>query len=122
MEILGIISICAIAVLIVINLVVLFKKNSAINSMSDKDYIELRTYIQTCFDEQNKINEKINMIIVNSMAKNNDSVINTVTKNSGLQLQQLDAIMNRLSKILENNAESMKNATMVLQEFLKVYS
>ena len=35
------------------------------------------------------------------MSKNNDSVINTVTQNSSLQLQSLDAIMNRLSKILD---------------------
>ena len=118
MEILGIISLCVTLVLLVVNILVLFKKKDGGNAMSQKDYLELRSYIQTCFDEQNKINEKINMIIVNSMAKNNDSVINSVTKNSGLQLQQLDAIMNRLSKILDNNAESMKNATMVLQEGL----
>ena len=118
MEILGIISLCVTLVLLAVNLLVLFKKKDGGNAMSQKDYLELRSYIQTCFDEQNKINEKINMIIVNSMAKNNDSVINSVTKNSGLQLQQLDAIMNRLSKILDNNAESMKNATMVLQEGL----
>lgn len=118
MEILGIISLIAVMLLLIINIAVLFKKKTDNNFMSVKDYMELRGYIQACFEEQNKINEKINMIIVNSMAKNNDSVINTVTKNSGLQLQQLDAIMNRLSKILENNAESMKNATMVLQEGL----
>ena len=118
MEILGIISLCVTLVLLAVNILVLFKKKDGGNAMSQKDYLELRSYIQTCFDEQNKINEKINMIIVNSMAKNNDSVINSVTKNSGLQLQQLDAIMNRLSKILDNNAESMKNATMVLQEGL----
>ncbi len=118
MEILGIISLCVTLVLLVVNIFMLFKKKDSSNAMSQKDYLELRSYIQTCFDEQNKINEKINMIIVNSMAKNNDSVINSVTKNSGLQLQQLDAIMNRLSKILDNNAESMKNATMVLQEGL----
>lgn len=118
MEILGIISLCVTIVLLAVNMLILFKKKDGGNAMSQKDYLELRSYIQTCFDEQNKINEKINMIIVNSMAKNNDSVINSVTKNSGLQLQQLDAIMNRLSKILDNNAESMKNATMVLQEGL----
>lgn len=118
MEILGIISLCVTLVLLAVNMLILFKKKDGGNAMSQKDYLELRSYIQTCFDEQNKINEKINMIIVNSMAKNNDSVINSVTKNSGLQLQQLDAIMNRLSKILDNNAESMKNATMVLQEGL----
>lgn len=118
MEILGIISLCITLVLLAVNMLILFKKKDGGNAMSQKDYLELRSYIQTCFDEQNKINEKINMIIVNSMAKNNDSVINSVTKNSGLQLQQLDAIMNRLSKILDNNAESMKNATMVLQEGL----
>ena len=117
MEILEIFSLCAVIVLIAINVFVLFRKKSITGAMTE-DYHELRTYIQACFDEQNRINEKINMIIVNSMAKNNDSVINTVTQNSGLQLQQLDAIMNRLTKILDNNAESMKNATMVLQEGL----
>ena len=79
MVILGIISLCAMLVLIVVNAFVLLKK-SATSSMTEKDYLELRSYIQMCFDEQNKINEKINMLIVNSMAKNNDSVINTVTQ------------------------------------------
>ena len=118
MEVLGIISIVLLCVLLIINVYFLLKKQNTLGTMTEKDYLELRSYIQKCFDEQNNLNEKINTLIVNSMAKNNDSVINTVTQNAGLQQQQLDAIMNRLTKILENNAESMKNATLVLQEGL----
>ena len=118
MEILSIISICLMVVLICVNVFYITKKQNSLGNMTEKDYLELRTYINKCFEEQNNLNEKINLLIVNSMAKNNDSVINAVTQNAGLQQQQLDAIMNRLSKILENNAESMKNATLVLQEGL----
>ena len=118
MEILSIISICLMLVLICVNVFYITKKQNSLGNMTEKDYLELRTYINKCFEEQNNLNEKINLLIVNSMAKNNDSVINAVTQNAGLQQQQLDAIMNRLSKILENNAESMKNATLVLQEGL----
>lgn len=118
MEIAIIVGLCIICAISVTTLLVLFRKNGCVNSVCDKDIDELRQYIKLCFDEQNKLNDKINNLIINSMASNNDSVINSVTKNSGLQLQQLDAIMNRLNKILENNAESMKTATTVLQEGL----
>ena len=118
METILIISLVATLSLIAINLFVLFKKKEETNSITQKDYLELRAYIQMCFDEQNKLNQSINTLMVNSMASNNDSVINSVTKHAGLQQQQLEVILNRLSKILENNAESMKNATMVLQEGL----
>ncbi len=118
METILIISLIATLSLIAINLFVLFKKKEETDSLTQKDYLELRAYIQMCFDEQNKLNQSINALMVNSMASNNDSVINSVTKHAGLQQQQLEVILNRLSKILENNAESMKNATMVLQEGL----
>ncbi len=118
MEIIGIVSLCVSLCLLAVSLYVLFKKKNINDVMTVKDYSDLRTYIQNCFNEQNKINEQINTLLVNILSKNNDSVINTVTQNSSLQLQSLDAIMNRLSKILDNNAESMKNATMVLSEGL----
>ena len=118
MEILAISSICVVCVLAVVICILLFKGKRTTNSFGAKDNAELMSYIKMCFDEQNKLNEKINTLIINSMASNNDSVINSVTKNAGLQQQQLDAIMNRLTKILDNNAESMKTATTVLQEGL----
>ncbi|MBO7526964.1 MAG: DNA recombination protein RmuC [Clostridia bacterium] len=82
------------------------------------DYFELRNFIQRCFEEQAKLNESINNLLLNSFAKNNDSVVNTITKNSSLEFQRLDEILNRLSKILENNEKSMQNATTLLQEGL----
>ncbi len=118
MEVLGIISICLLVILIFISVLSLRKKSSN-NNMTVKDYIELREYIQMCFNEQNKLNKTVNDLIVHSMSLNNDSVINTVTKNAGLQTQQLNDIMSRLDKMLNNNAESMKNATMVLQSGLE---
>ena len=118
MEILGIVSIILLCLLIGINFYFLFKKKNTLGAMTEKDYLDLREYIQRCFSEQNKLNEQINMLIVNSMAKNNDSVINTVSQNAGLQLQQLEAIMNRLNGILNTNAESMKTATQVLSDGL----
>lgn len=118
METVGIVSLVAVLVLIIINIYALFKSKKVNSVMTEKDYLELRNYIQTCFNEQNKLNEKINMLIINSMASNNDSVINSVTKQAGLQQQQLEAILDRLSKILDSSSESMKNATMVLSEGL----
>ena len=86
--------------------------------MTEKDYLELRTYIQMCFNEQNKLNETINEIIVKTMANNNNTVINAVAQNSGLYGQQLNDIMLRLNTILESTTNSMQNATLVLQEGL----
>lgn len=118
MEGLLIVSIVLIVVFSLTNIFFLVKRTKKTEStlLDDKD---LRNFIQLCFEEQNKLSERINTIIINSMAKNNDSVINSVTKNASLELQQLDAIMNRLTKILDNNSESMKNATMVLKEGLE---
>ena len=115
---LEIISLCLIVILTAVNIFFLLTKKSDTFGVTQCDYMELRKYIQMCFDEQNKLNERINNIIINSMVSNNDSVINSITNNTSLELQQLDAIMNRLTKILDNNSESMKNATLVLQEGL----
>jgi len=117
--ILEIISLCLLAILIVIGLVLLLKKRSENNVMTTKDYMELRSYIQMCFNEQNKLNEKINELIVKSMASNNDSVINAVSKNSGLHMQQLNDIMARLNKMIESTSENMKNASLILQTGLE---
>ena len=119
MVILEIISLCLLAILIVIGLVLLLKKRSENNVMTTKDYMELRSYIQMCFNEQNKLNEKINELIVKSMASNNDSVINAVSKNSGLHMQQLNDIMARLNKMIESTSENMKNASLILQTGLE---
>ena len=118
MVVLEIISICLLSVLLAIIIFRSFKKNST-NVMSVKDYVELREYIQLLFNEQNKFNKTINDLIVQNMALNNDSVINAVSKNAGLQTQQLNDIMSRLDKMLSSTAESMKNATLVLQTGLE---
>ena len=118
METLGIISVVLLSILLIICVALLFKNKKENNAMTVKDYLELRSYIQMCFGEQDKLNQKINDIIVKSMAINNDSVINAVTQNAGLQQQQLNDIMARLNKMLESTSENMKNATLVLQEGL----
>ncbi|MBE7082242.1 MAG: DNA recombination protein RmuC [Clostridiales bacterium] len=118
METLGIISVVLLSILLIICVALLFKNKKENNAMTVKDYLELRSYIQMCFGEQDKLNQKINDIIVKSMAINNDSVINAVTQNAGLHQQQLNDIMARLNKMLESTSENMKNATLVLQEGL----
>ena len=116
--VIGIISICLLVVLIVLVLMLAFKKNPS-NNMSVKDYIELREYIKLMFNEQNKLNKTVNEYIVQNMALNNDSVINAVSKNASLQTQTLNDIMARLNKMLESTSEGMKNATLVLQTGLE---
>ena len=118
MVVIGIISICLLVVLIVLVLMLAFKKNPS-NNMSVKDYIELREYIKLMFNEQNKLNKTVNEYIVQNMALNNDSVINAVSKNASLQTQTLNDIMARLNKMLESTSEGMKNATLVLQTGLE---
>ena len=56
------------------------------------DYFELRNFIQRCFEEQAKLNESINNLLLNSFAKSNDSVVNTITKK----------LITRISKIGRN--------------------
>ena len=117
MEIITIISLIGIFTLLVINFYQFFNKSKK-SDVTMADYFELRNFIQRCFEEQAKLNESINNLLLNSFAKNNDSVVNTITKNSSLEFQRLDEILNRLSKILENNEKSMQNATTLLQEGL----
>lgn len=118
MEIIGIISICLLFITIILGSLNLIKSKKNDRVMTEKDYLELRTYIQMCFNEQNKLNETINEIIVKTMANNNNTVINAVAQNSGLYGQQLNDIMLRLNTILESTTNSMQNATLVLQEGL----
>lgn len=119
MVILQIISLCAVALLIVLVTILLIKKPSSTSSITMKEYMELRAYIQMCFDEQNKINTKINELIIHSMESNNNTVINAVSKNSGLQMQQLNDIMSRLNQMIENVSKNMQGATTVLQTGLE---
>ena len=118
MVILEIISICLLAILIVIMLV-LFTRKRTTEAMTIKDCCELRDYIQMCFNEQNKLNKTVNDLMVQTMSQNNNTVINAVGQNATLHAQQLSDIMSRLNKVLESSSESMKNATMVLQTGLE---
>ena len=118
MVILEIISLCILAILLIIVSIMAVKK-SPNNTMTLKDYMELREYIKLLFNEQNKVNKTINDLIVQNMALNNDSVINAVSKNAGLQTQTLNDIMARLNKLMESTAQSMQNATLVLQSGLE---
>lgn len=118
MVILEIISICLLAILIVIMLV-LFTGKRTTKAMTIKDCCELHDYIQMCFNEQNKLNKTVNDLMVQTMTQNNNTVINAVGQNATLHAQQLSDIMSRLNKVLESSSESMKNATMVLQTGLE---
>ena len=117
METIAIISLIAVLATLAVNvfLVIKIPKDSSITA---KDYFELREFIQKCFKEQESLNEKINNLMISSVVKNNDSVINTITKNSSLEFQRLDEMLNRLTKILDSNDKNMQNATTVLQEGL----
>lgn len=118
MEILGIISICLLVIILILVIYFVFAKKST-NAMTVKDYIELREYIQLCFNEQNKINKTVNELIMQNMSQNNNTVINAVGQNATLQAQQLNDIMSRLNKMLDTTSENMKNATLVLQSGLE---
>lgn len=115
MVILQIISLVLVGMLLVICSILLMKKGKTTNALTMKEYMGLRAYIQMCFDEQNKLNTKINELIIHSMESNNNTVVNAVSKNSGLQMQQLNDIMSRLNQMLETVSQSMQNATGVLQ-------
>lgn len=119
MVILQIISLCAVALLLVLVAILLIKKPASTSTITMKEYMELRSYIQMCFDEQNKLNTKINELIIHSMESNNNTVINAVSKNSGLQLQQLNDIMSRLNQMIESVSLNMQGATTVLQNGLE---
>ena len=88
MVILQIISLCALALLIVLVAILLIKKPASTSAITMKEYMELRAYIQMCFDEQNKLNTKINELIIHSMESNNNTVINAVSKNETSQVQK----------------------------------
>ncbi len=118
MAIIEIISFCLVVITFLMVLTI-FTKKSLKKGITEKDYIELREYIQICFNEQNKINKTVNDLMVKNMALNNDSVINVVSKSSGLQTQQLNDIMSRLNKIMDSTSDSMKNAILVLQTGLE---
>lgn len=110
-----IISLIAIFFLILLNFYIIFGKRKSSGGLDMK---ELNSYIQRGFDEQSKLNDKINNIMLTSFSKGNDSIINTISKNSNFELQRLDEILSRLNIILDNNSKSMQNATNILQEGL----
>lgn len=68
-----------------------------------------------CFNEQNKINSQINELMIHSMESNNNTIINAVSQNSSLQMQQLNDIMARLNNMIESVSGNMANATNILQ-------
>ncbi len=118
MLVLEIISIC-LSVILLATLVILLTRKNKTSTMTVKDYCELREYIQMCFNEQNKLNKTVNDLMVQTMSQNNNTVINAVGQNSTLHSQQLNDIMSRLNKMLENTSDSMKNAIMMIQNGLE---
>lgn len=118
MLVLEIISIC-LSVILLATLVILLTRKNKTSTMTVKDYCELREYIQMCFNEQNKLNKTVNDLMVQTMSQNNNTVINAVGQNSTLHSQQLNDIMSRLNKMLENTSDSMKNAIMLIQNGLE---
>lgn len=118
MLVLEIISIC-LSVILLATLVILLTRKNNTSTMTVKDYCELREYIQMCFNEQNKLNKTVNDLMVQTMSQNNNTVINAVGQNSTLHSQQLNDIMSRLNKMLENTSDSMKNAIMMIQNGLE---
>lgn len=118
MLVLEIISIC-LSVILLATLIILLTRKNKTSTMTVKDYCELREYIQMCFNEQNKLNKTVNDLMVQTMSQNNNTVINAVGQNSTLHSQQLNDIMSRLNKMLENTSDSMKNAIMLIQNGLE---
>ena len=107
------------SVILLATLVILLTRKNKTSTMTVKDYCELREYIQMCFNEQNKLNKTVNDLMVQTMSQNNNTVINAVGQNSTLHSQQLNDIMSRLNKMLENTSDSMKNAIMMIQNGLE---
>lgn len=113
-EIISIIGfIISLITLICVVYVCVTKKNS-----NNYNLDELKNYIKSLLDEQVNLTNQINNYALNSINENNKLVISSISNSSSLQLQQLSDIMNRLDRILNTNAEQMKNATEVLQNGL----
>lgn len=74
--------------------------------------------IQQSTQNQNELNNQLNALIMQNIKNSNDTLLNTVSQNNGLQLQQLSDILNRLNSVLQTNEQSMKNAISVLENGL----
>jgi len=119
LQVLEIVSLVCVALSFIMTIFIVLKLKKSGASSSERDYVELRAYIKMCFEEQNKLNEKINTLMINSMSNNNDSVINAVSKNSQVHMQQLNDVMMRLNNLIESTSKNMENATLVIQTGLE---
>ena len=108
-----------ILILLIINsllLVFLLLKNK--KNTQNIDVNELKNQIKSSYDSSQLLVKQIGEMLISTMKNYNDSVLNLLTQNRTLDTQQQINLEQKLESILKNNSESMKQATIVLQNGL----
>ena len=109
----------SILILLIINsllLVFLLLKNK--KNTQNIDVNELKNQIKSSYDSSQLLVKQIGEMLISTMKNYNDSVLNLLTQNRTLDTQQQINLEQKLESILKNNSESMKQATIVLQNGL----
>ena len=67
---------------------------------------------------QTQLMSELNGLLMQNIKNSNETIVSTITNNNSYQVQQLSEIVNRLSQILQQNDQSMKNAISVIENGL----
>ena len=112
-EIISLILLCVLIALSVILICMLVKANKKpVQEIQIEKIIEQVKQISTT---QNELSSSLNNMLMQYIKNSNDTLLNTVSQNNGLQLQQLSDIMNRLNGVMQASDQSMKNAITVIE-------
>lgn len=105
----NIIIISCLVVLVVLNLIIIFKKSGG--SVSE-------SLIKNNFTQQTELYSQINKLLLDNIKNYNESVLNTLTQQNFLQKQEFSSIQIRLENILKSNEYKLNRATDILNSGL----
>lgn len=101
------IIISLLGLLVISNLVLIFRKIKNVDNYSE-------SLIKNNFTAQAELYQQINKMLMDNIKAYNDSVLNTITQQSYLQKQEFNIIQSRLENILKSNEDKLNRATDVL--------
>lgn len=116
MNIIEIISLIVSIISLVAMVVLVLNVSKLKNQSSEKIQIDkIIEQINSSAKTQNELNSQLNNLLMQNIKNTNDTIVQTMSQNNGLQLQQLADILNRLNNVLQTSEQSMKNAINVLE-------
>lgn len=112
-ETISLILLCVLTCLSVVLICMLVKANKKpVQEIQIERIVEQVKQISTA---QNELSSSLNNMLMQYIKNSNDTLLNTISQNNGLQVQHLTDITNRVNNMMQTSEGLMKNATNTIE-------